>query len=142
MSRGEVGSGQVEEEPHVLVVEPVPDGAPVAPGADHAGGAQEPQRWLTPSRHVDRRRQVADAELAGLGQGEEDPHPAAVAEEPEHHRQTLGLVDVEKPWRVSATRAGSTMRTAQPSEGVTSGTPASDRPARPCSLSSPSSSDT
>jgi len=46
--------------------------------------------------HVDGRGQVADAQLAGLGQGEEDPHPAAVAEQPEHHGQALGLVEVEE----------------------------------------------
>ena len=54
--------------------------------------------WLTAgSAHVDGRRQVADAQLAGLGQGEEDPHPAPVAEQAEQARQPLGLVEVEEP---------------------------------------------
>ena len=89
--------GEVEQQAHVLVVEAIPDRAPVAPGPDDSGHPQQPQRLAHRCLgDVDRRRQVADAQLAGLGQGEEDPHPAAVPQQAEEPGQPVGLLAVEQ----------------------------------------------
>lgn len=77
----------------VGVVEAVERHPPAPADADDPSGPQQPQRVADRGlRQPGRRGQVADAQLAALQQGRQQPQPPRLTEQREHLRQVLDLI--------------------------------------------------
>ena len=78
-------TAEIEQHPHMRIGETVIHHPPVPSVFDNPGSAQQAQglgyRRL---RDLHRGREVAHAQLTGLAQRVENPHPPRVTEQPEH----------------------------------------------------------
>ena len=88
-----VRSGQLQQGPDVGVVEPVVDHPAVTAVADDPGGAQQSHRMGHHRLgHPDHRSQIADTQLTGVQQGEQDPYPVRLAQQLEPGGQGVCFV--------------------------------------------------
>jgi len=82
----------VEQPCRQLTDHPVPDEPALALGADHPVRPQQPQRVRHRAvAHAHCERQVGDAQVTGVVQGEQDAQPVDVAERVEYRRGVLQL---------------------------------------------------